>query len=459
MMTQKAQIHLVKIPFDWNARRTTSERMEPYGCKMAGACRQTQSNPSTSTLNGSPDSYVYLDVGVWAENEYDFGAICGPNVWLCKFTHKQAHSYPPDDAFAPDKTSAPDPLKKFAEAFLATQHGFVVDQYAHVRGRPQPSADTLYLVIPDMHLAALPHVDGYDNLADTLKSQPAVDIEPGQYECALAVQSAHCSDCQKARKADIFGTAGTALCAFLDTVIALARTDLKGKLKVVQMGDMYELWQGMDKWTSYFNEDPSIRGLELEDKAMTALLLRVLAIKKQHRPLIGRFERLDGLGVTAYVYGNHDVYIVDNMRNKNAEWQAHLKTEGVPSRATHLYENSVLFEHGHRMEPMLFGWVWPNRDGSSVGPFITKVVNKVPWLRAIQGSWLLPIPRPDYHRFSALEVCHDNYDVAAEGDSTGEDLGPISVFVMGHTHQPNLKYVQMVRRLRDESGDLQCTNC
>jgi hypothetical protein len=113
------------------------------------------------------------------------------------------------------------------------------------------------------------------------------------------------------------------------------------------------------------------------------------------------------------------VYMVDKLRDSNFEWR--MTIGNMYAGKTHLFESNISFEHGHRMDAY-------NQDGNWMGPFITELVFVLPFLR----KWD-PDRREQYHRLSAADVYYHNYLLKR----------PISVFVMGHTHIPQLAYVRL----------------
>lgn len=257
------------------------------------------------------------------------------------------------------------------------------------------------------------------------------------------------------KEADIFGSAGEALGAFLMEVVwcNLVKT---GNLKVVQVGDLFELWQGMDEWSTYFDTDksgalkfeadteivevkvshgPESRVYELfRQRPIDALSHRVQGILLQHWKIFSWLDELDKNGNIEYLYGNHDVYLIDKLRNSNDEWRGLLGN--LPSCKAYLYESHVSFEHGHRMDSF-------NQDGEWLGPFLTELVYVIPCLRKLD-----PDRREQYHRLSAADVYYHNFFLNK----------PISVFVMGHTHVPQLVYVRFWKRPK-EPGDSVCRTC
>ena len=216
-------------------------------------------------------------------------------------------------------------------------------------------------------------------------------------------------------------------------ILMLSMGKLDRKLKVIHVGDMYELWQGMGEWGSYF--DDSGKGIILEEGAVEKISARVLGIEEQNEKIISEFKCLDTLGATTYLYGNHDVYLLDLLRKKNSKWNAALADR--PARLAYFDDDNIFAEHGHRMDDF-------NQDGKWAGPFITELVYYLPQLR-----WLDPDRRPQYHRLVAIDLY---YRKRFRKD------GGFSVYVMGHTHKPDLAKIEVYRKPGEIPGSF-CLDC
>jgi hypothetical protein len=189
-------------------------------------------------------------------------------------------------------------------------HGFEVYSYTEIAGN-SPNPDMLYVILPDMHLPGIPHNKEFRKKtneelraiwtnADKVLKHKYVSVERREKIMRF-------SEYKRGKEADIFGEAEESLCSFLDWVQILALGKLDGKLKIIHVGDMYERWQGMGEWGSYFDGEPN--NLVLEHDAEPKLCARGQGIEDQNAKLMVRFKQLDDMGVTDYVYGNHDVYL------------------------------------------------------------------------------------------------------------------------------------------------------
>jgi UDP-2,3-diacylglucosamine pyrophosphatase LpxH len=332
--------------------------------------------------------------------------------------------------------------------FKDAEDGFTVRKYAHVPGPHPPPSDMLYVILPDLHLPGV-----HSDLPCCAKGMPTyyeIMKDLGLLQ-SFVLDKVHITEDPSTRArpatflqkkdADIFGNAGEALIAFLLPLVAEAET---GKFKVVQVGDMFELWQGMDEWGTYFEKNesgtlvfdnsverfsvkvsdgPKSRVYQVfEQRSVDALKHRLQGILLQHWSIFHQFDQLAKYCKFIYLYGNHDVYLVDKLRSKNNEWRS-MVGNLYPCK-THLFESHLAFEHGHRMDEF-------NQDGDWRGQFITELVFVAPFLRSLD-----PDRREMYHYLSAADVYYHHYFF-------GE---PISVFVMGHTHVPDLTVIRFWRR-------------
>lgn len=116
-----------------------------------------------------------------------------------------------------------------------------------------------------------------------------------------------------------------------------------------------------------------------------------------------------------WIYGNHDNYL------------RVLSTRlGLPERRMNLYENQILFEHGHQSDEY-------NRDGDVRGHAIT------------QGGAFLWSLRTFENLYSQISSGrrHTFIGTSVKKLVTDPDLSDMKVYVMAHTHQPDLALVEI----------------
>lgn len=209
---------------------------------------------------------------------------------------------------------------------------------------------------------------------------------------------------------------------FLDFLYFLQdlKADLRDGVTVVQLGDMYDLWQA---------------------RGNTNL------IHEAYVNVLGNLERLEPV----YVIGNHDIDLYDWYRQQgrtfNRRWRWLYAMEGKPR---------ILFEHGFQAD-------FANNQASwsgAIGREITRVVGYMEYLDPdidviLGGAWdsvsrmfniynagLSPTRNPDRERFHQHE--YTTYYIGRmekynRGD-TEDHHGPadLHVTVIGHTHMARL---------------------
>lgn len=450
-MARKAEIHRIYLDLQLPQGYVrdcppASQKLPRSGAKFQGrdasVPRQTRTSSRRATLRGNPYRFVYLDVGVWAGNDMYFGLICKSCVWLCKFKYEQTQAAIPYEA----ERIAPPLLREIWRRFtdiniemggvVGLGHGFEVVTWAEVPMQP-PERDIVYLFLPDMHLPGIPHYKEFYHMTNEEKRKISSDAQRalnGEYvSIKRREEISRYSEYCRGKDADIFKDAGKPLDTFLEIFLTLARNKLKGKLKIIHVGDMHELWQGMGEWSTYFDGSP--KGLVLEKGALGMLMDRIKKIESQNDLWMSKLKQFDKLNITTYLYGNHDVYYVDALRNKNKEWNLALADR--ETRQAYFYDENIFAEHGHRMD----GY---NQDGNWVGPFITELVYYFPFLR-----WLDPDRREEYHRLSAIELYYQKRFLKKPG---------FSIFVMGHTHKPDLVVIEIYRKPGEIQGSF-CLDC
>lgn len=493
-MTAEAEKHAVYLKVDPQTGRADQAPIA-HGCRFDrnSTCNANENIPSgTRKIIKVPPGYIYLDVGVWAGTTYNFGLICGRNVWLCNFIHKQKQKPIPTQAFCPSADSPPANtlLAIFYNAIATTRNcGFEIAKYAFVYGNYPPPSNSIYVILPDMHLPPLP--EGEKELTEKPRSDSDTDWPPlrkGEREKRryreirdfLAVPNPPYKPIADEydypdtttffdMDADIFKDAGDALCDFLFFLESF-QGEAGNKQKVIHIGDLFELWQGMsmgkgfriwrdDFWKrEYIKLDKDSGRLVFDKTAGMALKHRIEGIEIMNDRVMRAFKALDKKKMIRYLYGNHDVYLVEDLRKEyvpmhvydvdaardgwgattDEKYWGEALGDRLP-RLRYLYESYISFEHGHRMDSF-------NQDGEWKGPFITDLVYWIPPLRVFDPNRL-----EMYHRMSAVDVYYHNYFFAK----------PISVFVMGHSHMPQLNYIQFCRL---QPGDIRqgknsCITC
>ena len=392
-----------------------------------------------SSFTRDHPSFVYLDCGAWVDDadgrgtrRRDFGLICGPHVYLCKYSGDNA---------AP--SSGVSHVQSFFRGMATQGRGVRVVKYARMREPLAPATRTdnnLYLFIADFHL---PPVSWFYTTADLvgvstgssrtppawLLSSPAMRRQRNfryrnYYSCA---QYGREHRRQLSHASDIFANSGGDLVAFLDGLCGLT-TDIKSRLHFINLGDMLEMWLGReyqyipDRTTPRFRSANSVN--LVSDWGLEVLI--------QNTPVFEAFRRLGSAGLREikFLWGNHDAYTMS--RSVTAQLT-------LPQRdPTYTGLNGDIYaEHGHRFDRSNFDNIEYRHvlGGTLSGPRMANLAYHVPVARAAE-----PIARAAAGAFHpSMRDCHI-MGASLIHMFMRYDLGtnPFSVYVMGHTHRREL---------------------
>jgi len=217
---------------------------------------------------------------------------------------------------------------------------------------------------------------------------------------------------------DIFGpqsgSAARDLEAFIDRVMTIKLAS-PWTPHFVQIGDMYDLWIGLERFFADVPVDKIGARFPASDiiltppnpKAMLATDFIDSWVKRTERCFPTLIPKLNKLGAAPgfnswWLWGNHDCYF------------AAYTPAGIPKRRQEIRAGGVYIEHGQRADPN-------NRDGAENGHTTTNDVFRNSLLRALD-----PNRRAYYTAASSIAYAGN------------PDFG---VYVMGHTHSAFLTNV------------------
>ncbi len=399
------------------------------------------SNRSDKTpLSPNVNYFIYLDVGVWAGDKRYFGIVYKKCVLLCKFNYKQAHiPIVPSDIF-----SITDPIfHEFWSHFghysdihfdwsdqgepITKKVGGAIEivKWAEIIENP-PQSNSIYIFLPDMHLPKIRYRDEFKDITQTELNQM---YDSHNKDIARGIPSSQkyirYQEYIQSIEADIFKNAGESLVCFLDLVISfIVKNKYFDKVKVIQIGDLYELWQNIGAIGTFF--DDSKEGLILEDDAVTKLMDRITGIEAQNYSIISRFNVLEKFGIITYLHGNHDAYLLDIMRSKDNKWDEALGFR--KARMAYFYEDNIFAEHGHRLEAV-------NKDGNWQGAFIADLAYLVPEFRSLELVWQRIM---NFIGDSQTTINKKLIAIDLLYSELKDKKPKFSVFIMGHSHVPDL---------------------
>jgi len=217
------------------------------------------------------------------------------------------------------------------------------------------------------------------------------------------------------------------------TFLKALRERLQSNAVLVQIGDMYELWAGHP--LEFVPTTAAV--VELATKySATSVGGWIGSIHDMHDDLFEQFDLCGESMLTIYLHGNHDSYLsrpeVVKAANDYIEMAYSTKTEfgdtrqwfkktTVPPRIASINFQGVFLEHGQRVDG-------PNRDGSTEGWQKTNQAFKT--FRTARNT-----PGDTTRRRTFVT------GAAAHWVANDKNFG---LYVMGHTHDPELKYVEVV---------------
>jgi hypothetical protein len=370
--------------------------------------------------------FVYLDAGRWGAHEYSFGLVSGRDCYLCEYVPGESFS---DDAVPQCRNTSVNDL--FTQLW-ALNCGVRVINYAQA---PDVSPETendrrVYLLLPDYHLPPISWF--YPDLAGKLRASDVYN-EPPEWFCNSGPYGRHRYYYQRLygrrrvderngrelyHESDIFLPAGSHLVRFLGALARLS-SGVKGRLHVINLGDMFELWLNREyQFVGGEEGGPVFRGGGADNAAdwTAEVMLANMGVIETHRAL-----ETASLAEVSYLWGNHDAYLM----HPDVTSQV-----GLPPRsASYTGLNGDLhIEHGHRFDSK-------NHDKikSSDGPWFANLTYHHPRIRdwekygrsavsLVTGS---PEVRDSFLLGASLLYLHHKLRRHEK---------PFSVFCMGHTH-------------------------
>ncbi len=453
-----------------------SSQKKPLGniklpAKRAAVFLQERSQPnlySRNVIKADHLRFVFLDTGRWLKDGRDFGLIWGRHTYLCTY---QAGG----NGSSGDADLRPGLDTDFIRLFGNKLH---VGARANAAWADEEDFDWdhLYIMIPDMHLMT---VETSMIWRDTYYNTGVIgdDVQEGKKNELQTMSSE--------RK----------FAEFADQL--LNAPALKGKIKLVQMGDLYDLWVGYGQEDRNKLADHSLYDYAFKDARETRLfplfkdtypnMTVVLEDPAQSTgKIVGWIHEIDGQGATAnpalqafhrasqvlgndlrFIWGNHDSYL---------RLDALCSQAGIPKREAIIDDfKGVLMEHGQRMEVFFSGSGYKignfirslgdrfpgNTDGDASGFIVTNIAYMAKkYEGGIKGGALLSALKLDFNDASTKFFSEGSGITDQTADAQGqytEEHAAIwlhrntkqsgncpHIFVIGHTHMPAL----FVRELR-----------
>ncbi len=362
--------------------------------------------------------FVYMDVGKWCGGRQSFGVIWKDTAVICDFIGPAS----------PTKTGTGNLLEQFLNI------GGICELARLTLDTPYPeSEDVLHIILPDMHVPPCPPREW---------PRPTVRWRSPEERARLPAWQWGSEYYDIICERDLFKSRVSIpkLTAFLNLI---ADTPYASNIRMTQIGDMYELWM---KQPLLFKRKPNgPPGVDLEPMGAWHVGRWLCDIHEFYPELFEAFdlcvEKL-GKGVN-FLHGNHDCYlsvpeVIAEANKQIAElaaqpkgrqnYSARMKPTRVHQRVASgfAFDSGVYIEHGQRCDKF-------NSDGDPDGHKATQH----------GGDW--PFKNFDSIRRGSF--------VAAASALWLVESQAFSCYVMGHTHEPALAYVNVTGSVGDFAID------
>ncbi|HEY6946100.1 MAG TPA: hypothetical protein VI431_13240 [Candidatus Acidoferrum sp.] len=216
------------------------------------------------------------------------------------------------------------------------------------------------------------------------------------------------------------------------------------QVTLIQLGDMYELWGGRDCYFQEYKMKPGDEdGVRLKGSSAAAEVGSwVGGTHLIFSEMFAKFDECEAVGMELrFLHGNHDSYtirqeVVTAANSYISNYFSSGIAPGVPSdwirnpvqstvhtRMHPIIDDSIFIEHGQRVDSS-------NQDGATRGHNFTNKAVDHPVLKEFDC-----VRRPSFVTGAAA------YWVAHNGD--------FGLYVMGHSHEPELEYVDVYHQRED----------
>jgi hypothetical protein len=434
-----------------------------YDGNIAPPAPTANSSGSGQAGQSSPPerSFIYLDVGRWGGGtskatsgqgkpggffygaNRDFGLVCGRTAVLCAFFGGNTPPGMPgpvsssaDPLTVPTAASATqnavssapsgdlaalNGLLKFLATALPNLGAPTVRRWDVAGAQGSAASDTIRVIVGDMHLPTITipkqhtfgercgRLPGNDSTTGSVAGKsPKSNGIPLMVDLDAATWFTSYTGCnsdsdRSAQGADIYEDAGNDLIEF---VTALEQYKGPGTLHLMQLGDMIDLWMGLDRFymapaaTVTLITTSGVDGTYFVDH-WTDQALNNTGPAGQSAIRFLKFA-----GPKSFLYGNHDCYYSAHQPDT-----LNIAGDGSNQRRAFFNGGNVYAEHGHQ-------WDSSNKDGASFGHDVTQQVFVHTILRKAD-------PQARYGSMKGAA----SYFISAEAAAT-----PFMVYAMGHTH-------------------------
>jgi hypothetical protein len=386
-------------------------------------------------LRPGTDTFVYLDVGFWGGTRRDFGLVCGPQVWLCRFGQQGG---------APAPTAPDDAPSNTLWSFYQFMRNFTVVNYA-TSSHVENTGDSIdiKLILPDMHM--WPDPQGLcDRRYEFLRFWDLISQPFSQFQALQHLEDV--SGMRKEEKSYAFGSAGADLSRLLREV--QEAKSLGFHIEVTQLGDLFEMWAPIASLIDNLPLNPE-QWLQLTETAKVNVpkWLQLVYQNPSNRQSLDLL--LDPAMNCQHVYGNHDVYMATEWNSSGVD-----KIDRLKGSRAWLLQDLLWIEHGHRFQLNNSDGYWIAKDMlHPSGPNVTTQVNYWPYLRKFSDL----LDNPQENLYGKNVPYASVWYLLAHHAEMQEDSKktlffrppPFRIFCQGHTHNPVLLKIHLSWRSAD----------
>lgn len=389
-----------------------------------------------NTAQPSPPVFAYLDVGRWGGDlpggQRCFGLVWARWVALCEFL---PGSGPPAKI-----TDWDSPIDRVLDALKYGNHHVLVRKSLwSISPVADPDPNTVWVIIGDLHLPIR-----------TASTRPAMRLKTGNLNWHFGFDSSRGGritiledidnpEDRNGRQgfdptnsgivqrwyanysaSDIFQSAEDDLVEFLQSI---DQVDIpNGSINVLQIGDMYELWNGLDRYWLELTAGEGVTPLPNRDAdGMAAWDVVKFWVSETNRAFPNLVKMLNDQGAHSrfFLYGNHDCYLKAGALDP--------PILGLPVRRQFIHQGGIFIEHGQSGDDF-------NRDGASKGYLIT------------QANFVVKNQLRNLEDPARKLIGSDKRKVfIARAANLFAGNSNFCVYAMGHTHSPMLTMVRLVR--------------
>ena len=369
------------------------------------------------TLQLQRGGFLYMDVGCWLKGTQTFGLAWKDEAAVCSYTPSSVSG---------GGTAQENLLNSFVQSVPGVS---LLKSKKKIPGKYTLDANTLYLILPDMHVPDAPPLS---------VPRPFDDGSWGKNKFGSYAEDPNTWD--QLNKHDLFDSRQSieAMVTFLSAVSGLSWVK---QIALVQIGDMYELWAARPcllKKTPEANPYIEIISNAKELYYTPQQSVEAIAGWIGHTHIL--FPRLFGAFdacacAKTFLYGNHDQLLDQTGSDRGGKSmgaeRAIACTSSSPStvydRQQNVLRDGIFIEHGQRVDGF-------NRDGETSGFGMANKAANSPYIKKHKNTFD-PTRRETF--------------VAGAAAAWMMNKARFGLYVQGHTHEADLNYVDVFHRRED----------